>query len=418
MAELQDGIYYKEGQRPGSSYCVLFLDIQGNMDAGAIGKELSELWESYDDIKNVIAKGDVYKDNSGGQIDLSILIGYRSRAFSIPGTQKQKPQDFDEKYNFCEVNRGNAIVTNTSLLYSDGLSENAVASSRIMVQFISNNESTTKFAWTKTSEFLKNYLHDNGNEGMYIRKFYTGYNRPDSRSWLGFYDGISNLSSSERESIISIKENNLQTTDLWTLNGTYMAFIRMAIDVERWNKTEERIQERIVGRDKATGCPIIEVNDDKNVLLPGCPTYGTDSVIQYGNQIYRSISDKYGNHKDGELRQLESSHMNRMVNAFTKLDSKGEESKIFRQGYDYLEPSDKYPYYSVGLNFVSFQNNPEKLYNLLLYGFSKNYDNEVNKPDLELSDFVRVESAGLFFVPAFSNEDKFPGSILFQRRSY
>ena len=174
---------------------------------------------------------------------------------------------------------------------------------------------------------MKNYLNENEHEGLYIRKFYTGYNRPDNRSLLGFYDGISNLRSSERESVISINETNLQSNDLWTLNGTYMAFIRMGIDIERWNKTEERIQERIVGRDKATGCPIIGVNDDQNVLLPGCPTYGTDNVIQYGNEIYRSISEKYGNPDDAELKQLEASHMNKMVNGFTKLDSKGEQSK-------------------------------------------------------------------------------------------
>ena len=414
MAELQDGIYYKEGQRPGNSYCVSFLDIQGNMDAKSIGKELSELWEAYSDVKSDIAKRSVYKDNSGSLIDLSILLGYGSSAFLVPDILKQKPRDFNEKYNFCEVGRGNAIVENTSLLYRDGLTENPVASSCITVQFISNDESITKFAWTKTSEFLKNYLNENENAGLYIRKFYTGYNRPDSRSWLGFYDGISNIRSSERESIISISEKNLEPTDLWTLKGTYMSFIRMGIDVERWNKTEERIQERIVGRDKATGCPIIGVNDDRNVLLSGCPTYGTDNVIQYGNQIFRSISENYGNPNDGAIKQLESSHMNRMVNGFTKLDSKGEQSKIFRQGYDYLEPSDNYPYYSAGLNFVSFQNNPEKLYNLLKYGFKYNFRNEVNEPDLELSDFVRVESAGLFFVPAFSPENKFPGSILFQ----
>jgi deferrochelatase/peroxidase EfeB len=414
MAELQDGIYYKEGQRPGSSYCVLFLDVQGNMDARAIGTELSGLWEAYDDLKNDIAKRNLYVDNSEHFIDLSVLIGYGSRAFSIPDILKQKPRDFDEKYNFCKVTRGNAIVENTSLLYNDGLTENAIALSCILVQFISNDESITKIAWTKTAEFLKNYVNENENAGLYIRKFYTGYNRPDSRSWLGFYDGISNISSSQRESIISINKKNLQSADLWTLNGTYLAFIRFAIDVERWNKTGERIQERIVGRDKATGCPIIDVIEDRNVLLPGCPTYGTDNVIQYGNQIYRSVPEKYGNPNHGESRLLEFSHMNRMMNAFTKLDSKGEQSKIFRQGYDYLERSDNYPYYSAGMNFVSFQNNPEKLYNLLIYGFNKNYYNEVNKPELDLSDFVRVESAGLFFVPPYSPEDKFPGSILFQ----
>ena len=146
--------------------------------------------------------------------------------------------------------------------------------------------------------------------------------------------------------------------------------------------------------------------------MPGCPTYGTDNVIQYGNEIYESISENYGNPDDGELKQLEASHMNRMINGYTKLDSKGEQSKIFRQGYDYLDPTDNYPYYSAGLNFVSFQNNPEKLYNLLRYGFNKNRDNEVNKPELTLSDFVRVSQLD------FSSFRRSLPKISFQVQSY
>jgi len=414
MSELQDGIYYKEGQRPGNSYCVLFLESKGKSDAKAIGNELFELWQVYDNLKSDIVKSNALKEKSEQLGELSVLVGYGSKAFLIPGTLKQKPKDFDEKYYFCEVSGGNAIIENSSLLYSESLTENPVASSCIIVQFISNDESVTKFAWTRTSEFFENYLKENQNEGLYIRKFYTGSNRPDNRSLLGFYDGVSNIRSSERESIISISDKNLQSSDLWTLKGTYMAFIRMKIDVDRWNKTEERIQERIVGRDKATGCPIIGIKDDRNILLSGCPTYGTDSVIQYGNQIYRSISENYGNPIEDESKQLEASHMNRMIKGYTTLDSKDQQSKIFRQGYDYLDPTDNYPYFSAGLNFVSFQNSPEKIYNLLRYGFNKNYDNEGNKPGLELSDFVRVESAGIFFVPPFSRQEKFPGSIIFQ----
>jgi Dyp-type peroxidase family len=413
MYELQDGIYYKDGQRPGNSYCVVFFDIQGNIDARAIGNELMELWGVYDDLKTDIAKRRPYKEGVGDPNDPSILIGYGSRIFSIPGILKQKPKDFSEKYYFSEVSRGNAIVEDTSLLYRAGLIENPLSSSCVVVQFISNDETITKLAWTRTWDFLKSYLKDHDNEGLYIRKFYSGYNRPDNRSWLGFYDGISNIRSSERNEVISINQTNLDPADLWTLNGTYLAFIRMSIDIEQWYKTEEQIQERIVGRDKETGCPIIGVKDGQNILLPGCPTYGTDNVTQYGNQTFRSTSSQYEKLYDPEIQPLKHSHMNRMIDGFANLDSNGEQSRIYRQGYDFLDPSDTFPFYSAGLNFVSFQDNPEKIHNLLRFGFNKLPHSDNKKLEFELSDFVTVESAGLFLVPPYSKENKFPGSMLF-----
>lgn len=413
MYELQDGIYYKEGQRPGNSYCVMFFDREGNLDARTIGNELTELWEVYDNLRTDIANRKPYKDGVGVPMDPSILIGYGSRIFSIPGILKPKPEDFSEKYSFSEVSRGNAIVDDTSLLYRAGLTENPIASSFVAVQFISNDETITKLSWTRTWEFLKNYLKEHDNEGLYIRKFYTGYNRPDNRSWLGFYDGISNIRSSEREEVISINQKNLDPIDLWTMNGTYLAFIRMNIDIEKWNKTDEQIQEMIVGRDKETGCPILGVKDGKNIQMPGCPTYGTDNVTQYGNQFFRSATSQYENLYDPEIQPLQDSHMNRMIDAFMNLDSNGEQSRVYRQGYDFLDPSDTFPYYSAGLNFVSFQDNPEKVHNLLKFGFNKDPHNDYNKPEFELSDFVTVESAGYFLVPPYSKENKFPGSILF-----
>jgi Dyp-type peroxidase family len=413
MGELQEGIYYKEGQRPGSSFCIIFMDTQGNLDAKSIGNELSQLWEAYTKLKTDIANNESYKTQVGDSNILSILIGYGSKIFSIPRILKQRPVDFGEKYFFNDVGPVSSILEESNLHYREGLTENPASSSCVVVQFISENETITKLCWTKTWEFLKSYLKDHNNEGLYIRKFYTGFNRPDSRAWLGFYDGISNIQSSEREAVISINQTNLVPNDLWTLSGTYLAFIRMNIDIEKWNNTEEKIQERIVGRDKDTGCPIIGVRDGENILVPGCPIYGTDSVTQYGNQIFRSVSSKYGQIYDPQIKLLEHSHMNRMIDGFTKLDSKGEQSRIFRQGYDFLDPSDNYPYYSAGLNFISFQNNLEKVHNLLKFGFTSTQGSDKDKLDFELTEFLTVESAGLFLVPPYSSENKFPGSILF-----
>ena len=413
MDELQEGIYYKEGQRPGSSFCIVFLDIKGSPDATSIGNEITQLWDTYRELKNSVAKDISYKDQVTDSIDPSILIGYGSKIFSVPNIQKERPVDFSEKYGFKVVSSGGSIFENSSLLYREGITEDPVSSSYVLLQFISKSETITKLGWTRTWEFLNNYLKEHNKEGLYIRKFYTGYNRPDNRSWLGFYDGISNIPSAEREAVISINQTNLCIKDLWTLKGTYMAFVRMNIDLEQWQKTEEKIQERVIGRSKETGCPIIGVTDGENIPIAGCPIYNTDNVTQYGNEIFRSGSNKYQAGLYGyETQPLEYSHMNQMISGFDHLDSKGEPSKIYRQGYEFLDSVDEYPYFSVGLNFISFQNNPEKIHNLFRYGFTKNHPDKYNS-DLRLSDFLSVESAGFFLIPPAADDNKFPGYMLF-----
>ena len=34
---------------------------------------------------------------------------------------------------------------------------------------------------------------DGSSASMGMRSFFTGFNRPDGRSWLGFHDGVSNI---------------------------------------------------------------------------------------------------------------------------------------------------------------------------------------------------------------------------------
>ncbi|TLX92067.1 MAG: hypothetical protein E6K94_02225 [Thaumarchaeota archaeon] len=70
-----------------------------------------------------------------------------------------------------------------------------------------------------------------------------------------------------REVVISISQSNLDPKDFWALKGTYLAFIRMNIDLEQWYNTEEKMQERIVGRDKETGCSIIGVRNGEKYMV-------------------------------------------------------------------------------------------------------------------------------------------------------
>lgn len=409
MSRVPEGIYYKEGQRPLSSFCILFLDVRHGATSENLAGQINDLWEMFHELK-FNSNNNYYGNTLSNLEDMSILVGYSASMFQLPGITKEIPSDFKGvTFDLPILNRGNPILSDSSLRYAKEISENPLSSTYVVVQLIGKTESMTRIGWTKIRELLSG---NRGDGSLYIRKFYTGYNRPDGRSWLGFLDGVSNIRSHDRESIISIGERGLNEKDKWTIGGTYLAFIRMNIDLENWTSRGVESQERIVGRDKETGCPIVGVRDGKNVLADGCPFPGTNEIIQYGNERFRdSFSGSLDIRRyDPSVKLVAYSHAQKMIDAASQLDSKGELSRIFRQGYDYLDPINEFPYYNAGLNFVSYQNNPQKVINLLRAGFSQKPNDD---PQSVLSEFVTVESAGVFLVPQYSRGQKFPGEILF-----
>jgi deferrochelatase/peroxidase EfeB len=225
------------------------------------------------------------------------------------------------------------------------------------------------------------------------------------------------MKSSERELMIAVKGNNLNDNDSWIRNGTYMTFMRFNIDVENWYDNEVEFQERIVGIDKETGCPIVGIQDGKNLIAPGCPVPNTDNVTQYGNDVFR---DSFANpfsmyNRDSSIKHLDYSHVKQMIDGATQTDSNREPSRIFRQGYEFLEPTGQSPYFRAGLNFISFQSSPQKILNLLTYGFIKK-DELVGKDEdsaATLGDFVSVDAAGIYLVPPSVDKNQFPGKVMF-----
>ena len=79
-----------------------------------------------------------------------------------------------------------------------------------------------------------------------------GFQRDDGRSWLGFHDGVNNMPSSQRRIAIEAA-----TADpAWMQGGTYMAILRVLVDLTAWHDLTRDQQELLVGRHKLTGCPL------------------------------------------------------------------------------------------------------------------------------------------------------------------
>jgi deferrochelatase/peroxidase EfeB len=295
--------------------------------------------------------------------------------------------------------------------YSKRVFDNHLLSDHVIFQFIADNSFYTTRAMVEVWKEIHGLEKSTGEPPLRITGVYTGFQRADQRNWQGFHDGISNLRSRERPDVISINSRYLSSHDKWILHGTYLSFMRIAINLEKWEDIDVRNQEILIGRDKLTGCPLIRV--DKNgrpVRDLRCPVPGTSEVIDPGNEHFRDylpFRSKLG--KD----ILDHSHIasHRSMDRVPVWDRKS--NRIFRQGFEFLIPSEEHPGFIAGLNFVSFQNTPERLFRTLTYHSAIMPKPIRSQPLPNLDQFLSVFVAGTFLVPPLVKNEPFPGARIF-----
>ena len=273
---LQNGIYYQREPHLGNSFCILFLKASDDADAVNIGNKLASLWLRLKELEKGIVKDLDINPKSRSSGNLSILLGYGRRIFLIDGVARSKPADFDDKWTFEEPDPkgGGAIIKDSEIYYSDDLNHNHAIHDHILIQFIANTEFYTTRALVETWKELQSNKKSADKTSLQISAYYTGFQSTDGRGLLGFHDGVSNLKSPDRLDTIAIKSNHLDR-DRWTINGTYLAFIRIIIDLKDWDDLSVEKQEILIGRDKETGCPLIGVDEDGRPVKDGrCPVPG------------------------------------------------------------------------------------------------------------------------------------------------
>ncbi|MDP9287093.1 MAG: Dyp-type peroxidase [Thermoproteota archaeon] len=433
--QIQAGIYYGKRTRfskkknslnngkllPNSSFALLVLRASENGSAYDIGMCLRELWRIYTDLERGITKDLQNCRVPSGS--LSVLIAYGPKVFTLPGAKKKIPSDMNYK-QFLPAHSSRPILKGSGIKYSKKCSKNLAMDDHVVIQLISKSQLATNRAVVETWRYLHSDLEEELRH-LRLTAFYTGFRRDDGRSWLGFHDEISNMKTpEEREAVIKISalDNNLKREDLWTQGGTYMAFLRTEIDIESWWRTATKLQEIIIGRDKLNGSPLVGI--DKN----GNPITYARSKFSY-QAVPKLFSDKIINHPDyyriryanfgiesnldveRSIKALNESHIGR-TRHIEKISSRYAGSRrIFRQGFDFVEynhaPEDKRV--TVGLNFLSYQNDPGRLFFILT---DPNWLGKVNfGGGQQNNDLLSVLSCGVFFVPCHS--EPFPGSNIF-----
>ncbi|HKG90085.1 MAG TPA: hypothetical protein VKA95_17360, partial [Nitrososphaeraceae archaeon] len=389
VRKLQKGIYYireyprvksellPQKQKPlrNDSFAILFLRVVEGFKASQVGQSLQKLWKMYE----ALEKGNMrdlpnYPVPTG---ELSVLIGYGPNIFKLSDVRKKLPNDLKDRQFLPPSKEGGVpILKGSGIKYANDIHENLGTNEHIVVQFISKTQLATCRAVVETWKHLR--YNDVEKEPLHFARFYTGFKRDDGRGWLGFHDEVSNMKSDkEREEAIVINElnNNLKPKDLWTKYGTYLAFLRIEIDLNIWQKIERKYQELIVGRDKLTGCPLVGV-DKKGIpiIKEGCPTklgIDADDVRHRDHPDFfkePDVSDKVKAILDvnATFKILNQSHIGRTRHIDGISSKEATSRRIFRQGFEFLEPlHNPVKPLRAGLNFVSFQNDPGRLFFIL-----------------------------------------------------
>jgi Dyp-type peroxidase family len=426
---IQDGIYFDKVPFQAKhslqnnihfNHCLALLFLKASTkSANEVRKRIEGLWKMYDDLR--MGYSFELEDCAFPPGNLTILISYGQRIFELTGITKKIPLDFKDK-QFLPAKPRKPVLPGCGIKYSDLVHDNVGLSEDIALQLISDTQLGTYRAVVETKRYLQKYKM----KALKFSKFYTGFQRDDGRSWLGFHDEVSNMKNpKERLDAIAIDpvNNNLLRRDYWTINGTYLAYLRVEIDIDLWNSIERKHQELIIGRDKLTGSPLVGVDKNGNpVTVDACPSAyeveGFDKRFHEHPDYIREfeLPKKVRSILDMQTSAevLNESHIGR-TRHIDNINTKHRVSRrIFRQGYEFLEPvyDNSSKSLRIGQNFISYQNDPSRLFFILTHpdwmgntnfgGRAKN--NKMNK-------LLSVLAAGVFFVPPL--EKPFPGSSLF-----
>jgi Dyp-type peroxidase family len=421
--DLQEGIFYDQRESPPNSFCILFLDVVKGSSTKDVGKALTHIWAVLQALKKGITKDLDLNPRHLLTGNLRVAIGYGPELFAQEGLRKTKPAGLKEPWNFNipSISAKPTIMDGCELSYSPNIRINHASMNHVVIQLTAENEFYTKRALVEIWKELTRMKKENLQKSiLLLHRSYFGFRSETFRNWLGFHDGVSNIESRKRLGLIAIdnNKNDLLPDDRWTTGGTYLAFLRIVIDLDRWIEVNRYEQELLIGREKVSGCPLLGVdNNEKPVKDPRCPVKGTYEIIESGNEYFRD-HPPYGFQRNlprgVKDTVLNYSHIGRTRPLDKNYKSKSDSFSIFRQGFEYLESREDYPGFEVGLNFVSFQNNIERFFKTLKYGFNRaGFTTQSGKPLPGLEVYLSVTTAGIFVVPPVAMNEVFPGSTIF-----
>lgn len=411
LGNIQEGINWYSGATPRSHYKLVVLRPSTDITSFELHRFIQDIWLIVQSLKAGVAPS-LGPDHPFDPKGLNVLIGYGHKFFERHDLARPIPEGMLQANRFPQpdFSTSRSVLPGSGIIYDDDVIENAV-DEEIVLQVTANSQLAVNRVHVEILKYIdgKSMHEAYLSNPISVSAQFDGFGREDQRSWIDFHDGISNLrKGEERRQVIAIKPDNAGGQD-WTLNGTYMVYMRLPINLSIWSRLSRPHQELLVGRTKGSGCPILEMDNAGHPIVNiECPMSGTNEVIEDGNERFREPSSIISD-------ELKTSHVQRANHHRSPL-FKPDSRRIYRQGFEFVENSDVLGEYRAGLNFVSFQDDPDRVLFILTQSdwlgnlsFGGNPQDQLNG----LDRLITARAAGTFFIPPVYSNSAFPGEEFF-----
>lgn len=395
---LQSGIAFEPGSRPPPHIRLVLLNVARATTASSACAAVERVWTmlaqvAEGSVRDLAGQPAAHAKATISQFEgLQLLIGFGRRLFDPAAHEPEltlKPRPAFLSYLPAGEAPFPALPSGTIP---------ALGEADVVLQLTGERESAVTCAAVEIWKLIVDEQLP-----LQVAAAYGGFGRRDGRGWLDFHDGVSNLESSQRLSALEAAAD-----PEWMQGGTYMAFLRLAVDLVYWRSLERHAQELLVGRNKLSGAAVIAVERDH----AGRPLPVAASFHE-GPATAEEVAD-WRDPPQTLDPLLETSHIHR-ANQNRGSAETAAGLRMFRQGYDFFDGFvDGTP--SVGLNFVSFQRDLASFHHVLhLHGWlgDANFGGPgVASEEAVIPPLVRILAGGLYAVPPVAAP--FPGSTLFE----
>ncbi|MCR6493892.1 iron uptake transporter deferrochelatase/peroxidase subunit [Cellulomonas sp. P24] len=210
----------------------------------------------------------------------------------------------------------------------------------------------------------------------YGRASSTSTSQPTPRNLFGFKDGTANLTAEQDDALaahvwVPGATGTTGTTGTgagagdWMADGSYLVARRIRMQIETWDRTSLRTQERSVGRSKQEGAPLSGGTERTEPDLAATGPDGTPLV-----PVDSHVALAHPSRHDGV--------------------------RMLRRGYSYTDGSDGLGHLDAGLVFLAYVRDPRTHYIPMQTALAR---------DDALSEYLRHTGSSLWAVPRGIPED-------------
>ena len=209
----------------------------------------------------------------------------------------------------------------------------------------------------------------------YGRTSSTSTQQATPRNLFGFKDGTANLKAEDPKAVddhVWVGGDD-DPKAAWLTDGSYLVARRINMAIETWDRTSQREQEQLVGRDRVEGAPL---SGGKEFSHPDFSTKGSD----------------------GQPLMAMSSHV-RLAHP-----SQNNGVRMLRRGYNFADGSTALGRLDAGLFFLAYVRDPTTQYIPM--------QNKLSRDD-GLMEYLQHTGSALFAIPPGARKGGYVGEPLF-----